>query len=189
MSLSLHTAPTLLPVSLEEARTVQHVDESDEDYLLELAINQATEDAEQIMKRAISPQKWQLTLYAFDGVLTLQRPKVTAVDSVKYVNTEGVLNTLDPSAYKLSASSDYTATLHPAYGTSWPSTRAEPEAVQVVFTCGDANVAAVPASIKAWILLRVGALFEFRSAWTLGKKIETNPHLDHLLDRYKVITF
>ena len=65
----------------------------------------------------------------------------------------------------------------------------EPEAVRVVFSCGYANVAAVPASIKAWILLRVGALFEHRSAWTSGKPIEFNPNLAHLLDRFKVITF
>lgn len=189
MPLSLHAAPTEAPITVADARTVHHVDGSADDFLIGLAIAQAVEDAEHIMKRAVMPQKWQLTLPCFEPVLTLQRPKVTQVDELKYIDSTGQLATLDPAAYVLAAASDYTATVSPAYATSWPATRQHPEAVRLVFSCGYVNAAAVPASIKAWILLRVGALFENRSAWTSGKPIEFNPNLDHLLDRFKVITF
>lgn len=189
MPLSLHTAPTDAPITVAEARGVHHVDGTADDFLIGLAIAQAVEDAEHIMKRAVMPQKWQLTLPCFEAVLTLQRPKVTQVDSLQYIDSTGQLATLAPEAYQLAAASDYTATVTPAYGTSWPVTRQHPEAVRVVFSCGYTNAGAVPASIKAWILLRVGALIENRSAWTQGKAIEFNPNLDHLLDRFKVITF
>ena len=105
-------------------------------------------------------------------------------------DTDGTLITLDPSAYVLAAASDYSARLVPAYGTTWPATRAMPEAVRIAFVTGYADAASVPELIKAWIKLRLGALYEHRQAWTSGTKaaIERNPFVDRLLDRYVVPT-
>jgi uncharacterized phiE125 gp8 family phage protein len=144
MALKLHTAATGQVVTTAEAKVQLRVTHSAEDALIAGMIGAATEQAEHLMGRALLPQKWQLTLDAFAPVLELQRPPVTAVDTVKYVDASGVLVTMDPAAYLLAKASDYTATLHPAHGTSWPTARSQPEAVQVVFSCGYADAAAVP---------------------------------------------
>lgn len=189
MALKLHTAAPgdgAGPVSLADAKLHLRVDGNAEDALITMMIDAATLEAEHIMGRAILPQKWQLTLDAFADALVLNRPPVTAVDSVKYVHADtGVLTTLDVSSYQLANASDYVARLTPAYGLTWPSTRAQPEAVQVVFTCGYADASKVPAPIKAWIKLRLGALYLHREAWTAGSKIERNEHVDFMLDGYR----
>lgn len=200
MPLSLITAPTLIPVSLVEAKLHLRVgvDASSEDTLITALINAATEDAEHLMQRAILPQQWQLTLDGFYdqsapadvcNSIALQRPTVTAVTSVKYRDsTTGTLTTLADTEYQVDLASPLVGRLAPAYGKSWPAVRAQLGAVQVLFTCGWADAASVPAAIKAWVLLRVGALYQNREAWTLGKAIERNPFLDHLLDRHRIFT-
>jgi uncharacterized phiE125 gp8 family phage protein len=185
MTLKLQTAATVLPVTLAEAKLHLRVDGADEDALITSLIGAATLDAEHLMGRAVMPQKWQVTLDAFINSIDLQRPPVTAVDSVKYVNAAGALTTVDPSVYQLVGVGEYTSRVVPAYGQAWPSPRAQAEAVQIVFSTGHADAASVPESIKAWIKLRVGALYEHREAWTVGQKIERNEHVDFLLDRYR----
>ncbi len=212
MPLQLHTAAAAAPVSLEEARLHLRVDQTDEDTLIEALVSAATADAEHLMGRAVMPQKWQLSLDAFPGgcvtdqfnpypvasnaptrvlqgfpgAIELLRPTVTAVDSINYLASDGTVTLLDAAAYTVAKASDYCAMVLPAYGSSWPATRYQPEAVQIVFSCGYANAAAVPAPIKAWIKLRVGALYENREAWTAGRAIEPNRFVDHLLDRYRI---
>ncbi|ATA54579.1 hypothetical protein CKY39_16205 [Variovorax boronicumulans] len=111
---------------------------------------------------------------------------MTGIDWVKYLATPtGIVTTLDPSGYQLMKGSDYGASVVPAFGQSWPAVRGQPEGVQILFSAGYANAAGVPEPIKAWIKLRVGALFENREAWTFGQKIETNDRIDCLLDRYR----
>jgi uncharacterized phiE125 gp8 family phage protein len=196
MPLKLITPRTLQPVTLAEAKLHLRVDTSDDDALITALIIAATDDAEALMQRAVLPQTWKLTLDSFGGAsswacIELQRPTVIAVTSVYYNQaSDGVLTLLDPSAYQLAAASDYTARLLPAYGTYWPDLRDQAEAVQVTFTAGYADAAAVPELIKAWIKLRVAALYENRSAWTGGMKeaIQRNEFVDRLLDRYCIIT-
>lgn len=185
MTLKLQTAATVLPVSLVEAKLHLRVDGTGEDTLITSLIGAATLDAEHLMGRAVMPQKWQVTLAAFCNSIDLQRPPVTGVDSVKYVNTAGVLTTIDQSVYQFVSGNDYTASVVPAYGQAWPTPRVQPEAVQIVFSSGYADAATVPEPIKAWIKLRVGALYEHREAWTVGQAIERNEHVDYLLDRYR----
>lgn len=190
MPLTLITARAVQPVSLAEAKLHLRVDHAADDALIGVLIIAATDDAEHLMGRAVLPQTWQLTLDNFTSTeITLQRPPISAITSVTYLQaSDGALTTLSPSAYVLATASDYTARLVPAYATSWPATRAMPEAVRIAFATGYPNAASVPELIKAWIKLRIGALYENRQAWTEGKVIERNPFVDRLLDRYTALT-
>ena len=185
MTLKLQTAATVLPVSLVEAKLHLRVDGTGEDALITSLIGSATLEAEHLMGRAIMPQKWQLTLDAFESEMALQRPPVTGVDSVTYVNTAGTPTVLSAGVYQVIAGSDYTSSIVLAYGQSWPAIRGQREAVKVVFSTGYADAAAVPEPIKSWIKLRLAALYEHREAWTVGQPIERNEFTDYLLDRYR----
>lgn len=188
MSLQLTTAPTVLAVSLAEAKLHLRVDGTDEDTLITALIGAACESAEQHTGRALLPQAWTLTLDAFPALIQLTRVPVTAVTSIKYDDLDGVEQTLAPADYTLSTGGDYgVATIVPTYAKAWPSTRAQPGAVRVVFAAGYANAAAVPESIKAWIKLQVGAMFDNRAA---EGPVQTHAlgFADRLLDRYRVYT-
>lgn len=186
MSLRLHAAPTLQPVTLAAIQEHLRVDAGVEETLIQALIDAATASAEQMMGRAIMPQKWQLMTDSFDDLL-LKMPTVTAVDSVKYVNTSGVLTTLDPSVYQTVIASDYDASIVLAYGQSWPEIREQPESVQVIFSCGYPDAASVPAPIVAWIKLCVGALYANRELESLNQTHSLGI-ADRMLDRYKVFT-
>lgn len=193
MTLMLHTPASALPVSLQEAKLHCRIitDTSDfkphpEDDLITTLIGSATQDAEHIMGRAVMPQKWQVTLDGFRSYsINLRRPPVTAITAFEYVDATGVVQTLAGTEYQLANASDYTALVTPAFGKEWPATRRQLEAVKIVFSCGYANAAAVPDVIKTWIKLRIGALYENRETWTVGSKIESNVHIDRLLDRHR----
>jgi hypothetical protein len=194
------------------------VDCTDDDALIAALIEAATQDAEHLMQRAIMPQQWRLTLDSFaeaarnpnamvqagewrqwvpitpaqpgpTGYILLQRPTVRSVDSIQYVAADtGVLTTLDPSLYQSDLSSEFVGRIAPAYAKTWPAVRNQLAAIVVLFTSGWADAASVPNVIKAWIKLRIGALYEHREAWTTRFPIDPNPHVDYLLDRYRVHT-
>lgn len=192
MTLRLQTPSAAPCVTVQEAKLhcrtivdISDVSNTSEDALFASLIAAATQDAEHLMGRSVMPQKWQVMLDAFSSSMDLQRPTVTAIDSIKYIDAAGTLQTLAPSVYQAVLASEYTARAVLAYGQSWPSTRSQPEAVQIVFSTGYADAASVPELIKTWIKLRVGALYENREAWTTGQAIERNAHVDYLIDRYR----
>lgn len=212
-TLTLHTAATAQPVSLDEAKLHLRVTDTAEDTLIQSLIDAATDEAENITRRALMPQKWKYTADRFPGTVYphiqwpphgyqnlvsgvlpihsrevfLRRPPITGVDSVQYVDETGALVTLDPSQYQVASASDYSARVVPAFGLTWPVTRLQPEAVQIVFSCGYADAASVPGPIKAWIKLRIGALYENREEMVVGQRLVRLdlPFVDSLLDRYR----
>jgi uncharacterized phiE125 gp8 family phage protein len=113
------------------------------------------------------------------------------VDSIKYIDTAGVQQTLSPAQYQVDAYSEPPRIL-PAYGLQWPSTRQQPNAVEVLFTVGyGTTAAAVPDGIKAWMKLRIGSLYEHREDALLierGQLVQL-PFVDSLLLPYRVNAF
>jgi len=186
MALKLTTPASTYPVTLAEAKLHCRVDASDDDALITVLITAATEMAEQATGRAIMPQTWELTLDAFPDAFELTRIPVASVTSLKYWDTDGVQQTLGTMLYELSTASDFSAaTVAPVYGGTWPATRDQANAVALRYVAGWPDAATVPDSIKAWIKLQVGAMYEHREAegavqtYALG-------YADRLLDRYKV---
>jgi len=161
-ALKLVTAPIIEPVTLEEARVHCKVTSTAEDFLLELAIRAAREHAEAYTGRRFVTQTWDYFLDCLPiGEIELPYGPLVSVTSVKYFDEAGVEQTLATSEYQVDASSD-PGRIAPAYGKSWPSARAQLNAVTVRFVCGYGGLASVPFSIKAAILLIVGHLFEHR---------------------------
>lgn len=182
------TDEALLAVSLDDAKLHLRVDHADEDDLIVLLIRAAMEDAEAVMGRALLPQTWRQRLDAWPaGPVELGPASVIAVTAVTSIDPDGTPVDLDVLDEVQLQADDLTARLWPAYGSSWPATRAQPDAVSITYTCGTwGTPAAVPALVLAWIKLRIGALYLHREAWTSGKAIERNEHVDGLLDRYRV---
>lgn len=161
MALKLITPATAQPVTLEEVKLACRFDTTDLDDDIEAMLAEATRLVEHETGVSLMPQTWELTLSEFSSVLTLTRPPVAAVTSIKYIDTAGVQQTLSPGAYALDTSSAYgPATITPVYGTTWPATRSQPGAVVVRYTSGYANIAAVPQQLKRQIKIVVATLID-----------------------------
>lgn len=188
MGLSLITAPAAEPISLAELKAQCRIDSSAEDALLGIFVQAARERAEQITGTALVSQTWDQTLDAFPAAeIELLKPPVSAITSVKYVDTSGVQQTYSSANYTLD-SSTFPGWVLPAYGTEWPATRDQANAVTVRYVTGYANAAAVPAAIKAWCLLTAGFLYANREALVIDGRVAEIPSrfVDGMLDPYRV---
>jgi uncharacterized phiE125 gp8 family phage protein len=188
-ALSTKVSATADPVTLYEARAQVREVATTQDVLLSSLITAATQDAERLMQRPIMPQQWQWVADKFsaesDSRITIPVPSRSVV-SFNYVrDTDGTTVALALNTdYLADFRGEYYTLFSPAYGTAWPTPRSQPGAVEVVLNVGWVDADSVPMAIKQWILMRVGALFAHREAWTSGEAIFNNPFIDRMLDRW-----
>jgi uncharacterized phiE125 gp8 family phage protein len=186
MSTKLITAPASEPVSLAEAKLHLRVTSTDDDTLITALIAAARETAEHEMGRSIISQTWEKALDMFPDAIEL--PPVASITSLKYLDSDGVEQTLSTGSYTMDNASDTAPSwLTPAAGYGWPETYADVNAVKVRYVAGWANAAAVPQGIKQWMLLNIGHWYENREASTAGGLVAL-PFIASLLDRYRVWT-
>lgn len=188
MPAKLITAPAVEPVTVAEARAHLYVTHTDDDTLIGAFIAAARQDCEHRIQRALVTQTWERTLDSFPAAISLPMAPLASVTSVKYIDGDGNEQTLAASAYYVDTDSEPGQVL-PAYGASWPTVRDLPNAVRVRYVAGyGADGSFVPAALKQWILLRVGALYENRESAVTSQPIQAAPRefADGLLDRFKL---
>jgi uncharacterized phiE125 gp8 family phage protein len=181
MSWKLIAPPTGHALSLAEAQLAARVDVdgngvSPLDAEILAAIETYTSEAETLTKRSIIDQTWRLTLDRFPEAIKLYRPPLLQVIDLKFVDAEGVQQTLDPQDYFVDSASEPGYVL-PAPGCRWPDTAVRANAVEVQIRCGyGADHNSVPASIRGFIRARIAEQFK------TGKHAE-NEHVKGLLAR------
>lgn len=121
------------------------------------------------------------------GKIELPLARLQSVDYVKYLDKNGVQQTLDPAQYIVDGDSE-PGIIAPAYGAYWPDSQSVPNAVRIGFTAGYGDAAKVPAGIKAWMLMRIGAMYENREEVAVGPRVVVLeiPFVDKLLDPYRI---
>lgn len=187
MRVEIVTPPAVEPLTVAEARAHCRLgDDTSQDDLLSRGIASARERIEARIGRALVEQTLDVYLDRFPtgGGYNLRRirqlgwdapgflpgpvaivlpyPPLQSVTSVKYLNQAGTLATLDPSAYRVIASTFNPGKVEPALYQSWPATAELSDAVVVRIVAGYGDAAAVPSAIKSAALLIVGHLFEHR---------------------------
>lgn len=157
-------APATEPVTLQEAKDHLRVTHDLEDTLIAALIDAAVSNLDGwsgILGRCIVSQTWRQDFGEFTDCIRLPFPDVQSV-TVAYTDDAGNAQTVAGSEYHL-VNRASGAVIELADGAAWPSTYTRPDAVRVTMVCG---YAAVPAAIKAAILLHVGALYENRASVT-----------------------
>lgn len=179
--------PSAEPVTLAEAKVHCRVEVSDDDAYITSLIVAVRMAAEQALQRTLITSTYKLNLDCFpSGAIELPYPVLQSVTSVKYYDTNGTQQTLTASThYRLDLVSQPGA-VHAV--DSWPDTQTRPDAVEVVYVAGWANAAAVPQSIKHWMMMRVETLYDARADFSIGRGIVSvsMPFADSLLDPYRV---
>jgi uncharacterized phiE125 gp8 family phage protein len=184
--LVLSDAPAEEPVSLEEAKQHLRVEIETDDALITSLIMAAREHVEMFTRRQLVTATWVWTLDGFLGqVVRLPKPPLQAITTVAYLDGAGTPQTLDASLYHVNAAVQ-PGVLTPAFGRSWPTTREASDAVTITYVAGYGAAAAVPATLKAAIVLLVGDLYEHREARS-EMRLEDNPTVLRLLWGVRVL--
>lgn len=188
MTLKLITPPGEEPITLDEAKAQCRIDadETADDAFLQALIKAAREMAEHQTGRAFVTQTLELVLDAFPAAFVLRRPPTIAIESVKFLDSTGVQQTLNPVDTLLDNDSE-PGYLVPAYGKTWPDSYPVPNAVRVRYTAGYGDRTKVPESIKQWMLLMIGTGYANRETVVQGQ-ISTlgRQYWDALLDPYRL---
>lgn len=184
MDLNLHllTAPTVLPVEVEELAT--HLRDTGEDqkaYMQDIILPSAVASVEKALSRSIMTQTWQ---WVFDGgfpatgILRMPRPPLQSVSSVKYIDVDSTTQTWDSGNYHVETKGQY-GRLWLADGISWPTdlllSRPGVATIEYVAGYGDQQDK-VPAGIRGLVLLMAAHLFNHREILLVGTSIVDIPH-------------
>lgn len=174
-------------ISLAEAKLHLRVDHNTEDDLISALITAAREHVEKYLNLAVVEKSLTLYLDAFPSgnVIELPYSNLIGIDSVKYRDGSGALQTWDPSNYTEDTASN-PGRLIKAYNVSWPNTLGHPQAVEITYTAGyGGSPPEVPQPIIAAMMLVIGDLYEHREA-VKDTQSYVNPTVDRLLHFYRV---
>ena len=172
MKVKLITAPTIEPVTLAELKTHLRLDSgSTEDSLLTAIIQAARERVEDITRRALLTQTWELYLDNFPSVNYIELPfgNLQSVNSFKYTDSDSVEHTLiENTDYLVELNGEGIGRVVLVYNGSWPTaTLNTSNPIVIEFDCGWEAAADVPSKIKSAIMLFCGDLYENRESQTL----------------------
>ncbi len=163
-------APTLRPISLDEAKAHLKISGSDEDTIVGIYLDAAINACENKLQTAIMDSRFTLYSRCFSQHLNLQKNYVSAINSVKYYDSDGVQQTVTPTDYALQ---DYRVPnvlyFNEAYVSPTTDTREFP--VEVSFNAGFMAATGVIPNIRSAVLLEVGDRYENRQNEIVGDRI------------------
>lgn len=197
MSIRIVSESTLEPISVDEAGfNLRAADDGNsppayiEAATIERLIKVAREVAEEETELSILERTYELTTDCF-GEIELPRPPVHSIESVKYIDVNGVEQTLSTAIYML----DNRAHLRPAmlrlkYEQSWPDHRRESGAIRVRYVAGfrledSPPLDVVPESLRQAMHLLIAHYWSNREA--VGADLRELPMgVCYLLGKYRV---
>jgi uncharacterized phiE125 gp8 family phage protein len=195
---ALITPPTEAVLSLAEIKAHVRVEHSDDDALLVLYLNAAVALIDPAaggwLGRALRPQTWE---YRLDGFpcwsIELPYPPLINVISVKYDDVNGVEQTLIESThFRVLGKGAPLArqSIEPLWGGAWPVARCQAESVRIRYQCGYplAPSDAIPAVIRQWLLLKIGAFYANREQFAIGGAMAVSlpDHVEQMINSVRV---
>lgn len=190
MGLIQTAAPSAEPITPDQAKLHCRIDTSDENALIDALIVSARQQAEQRTGRALITQQWECALDFFPawrGNIFLPNPVLQSVQSVTYLDADGIRQTLPATDYQV-VNNELIGRILPAFGKTWPSCRIQPGSVIVKYTAGYGDAAAVPQGIKTWMLMAIGTWYAQREVVITGTIVAELPRdfFAALLDPFTV---
>ena len=184
--LSLVTAPTSEPVSVDDCKLATRIESTSEDDFLAQLVTAAREQIEVDTDLKLMPQTWRLTLDAFPWRMgcnpyAIELPiwPVRSV-SIKYDDLSQVEQTLSPSRYYL-RNAAYPAVIRPEVGYAWPATSIRAGSVRIDIEAGFTDAAAVPTRAKQ-------ALYMLFGHWVEHRHLATSKSYNAIDMAYKSLT-
>lgn len=170
-----------LPVPLDDFKAHARETTPYQDDVLLGFIETATDHCEQLLGRFLRPTTLLVTLDAFPTEIGLPRSPATSIAWIKYIDPDGIEQTLATTVYRLDASNELRSRIVLKFGQAWPATRSEVGCVTVQYVT---SVVATSA-IKGWIKMAAARLNENREA-SAEQVLHDHAFVDRLLDRDSV---
>lgn len=204
MTVRVIEEPSVEPITVAEAKLFMRETQDEQDAVIGALITAVRQYGENYTRRAFVRRKLELTLPEFpcgEGIIEVPKPPLRWVESIKYIDVNGVLQTVDPAAYQVDTYSE-PGRIKPAYNEFWQVTRNDFNPVQVRYVCGypegeaspsdqESLTENIPAAIKQWMKARVATLYENREMVAVGTIVAELPKhiIDGMLDPYIVRMF
>lgn len=181
--LIIATAATGEPLTLAEAKAHARVDGDADDLLLENLIAAGRKHAEDVTRRQLMQVQYRIEFPDFSDEVILPRPPLQQVDSIKYLDSDDALQTMDATDYQVSNGEP--ARVKPVYGKSWPTVKSGTyNAVQMTFTAGYASRASIPELIRVALREWIVAHYDSLRAGGIGQaaiQVETSKRMINLM--------
>lgn len=193
MWLERQSGGTLDLVSLDEARNHLRIIGVDHDADIQNAIAAASavldvdEDGFGGLGFPLVAQQWSVKASGFTSkLLRLPFPRISSVDEVRYLPTVGAAQVVPSEQYVMTRKGRLShLVLLSAF--ECPALADRPDAVEILFTAGWANVASVPEDIKQAAKLLMAHFFENRQAEIEGAVTSKLQYgVDRLTARYRM---
>jgi uncharacterized phiE125 gp8 family phage protein len=176
-NLTLYTAPTTEPLTLDEVKSYLRIDTSDDDVYLWSLLTTARKFCESFQNRVYITQTWEVS---FDNwpcsVIELPKGNLQSITHIKYTDSDNVITTIDSGDYVVSTRG-MLGKVAPAYGKSWPSFTPCPlDPIVIRYVCGYGTADDVPEQVKQAMYLLISHWYEQRipisMTNTVSKEIE-----------------
>lgn len=189
MATKIITAPSFEPLSVADVSEYLRLDDSPTDTLLiSSLITAARQHLENYLNRYIAEQTVELALTGWKDKIDLSAP-VQSVTSVKYLDENGVEQTLNPNQYLVDTYSE-PAAIYPAHDVTYPNLYDQENNVKICYVVGftsggspDTNP--LPDPLKFAMMLIIGDLYANREAGG-EKAYQVNPTVQNLLQFYRL---
>ena len=181
-----------MAVSMEDAKSHLRVDHADDDLMIGAYLMAAIEGLDgpgSLLNRGLITQAFACDLPCFPcGQIDLPMCSVTEVTTIKYLDSDGVSQTVPDTVWQLVTDNRFTAYLALKAGQVWPDTFGQDAAVSIEFKSGFGDTADdVPFPIKAAILLRTADLYKNREQ-TGDRQSYENPSYATLIASYRKLS-
>lgn len=210
------TPPSGEPVTLAAAKSHLRLETALDDDYVNVLIAAARSYVEEACWRVMLAQTWELVLPGFLGedrfelgerdrrgfswpvvssstsrflpYIELPRGQTDSLasDAVKYIDANGVQQTLAASVYTLD-NVNVPARVRLAYDQAWPMTRDQWDAVRIQYVVGWASAAAVPAPLIQAMLILIAAMYEFRTPEVEAVLAKVGFSVDALMQPYRLV--
>jgi len=184
------TAPSAEPLLEADVKTRLSITDSLDDDDITAYIQASREQAESFMQQSIITQTVELALDRFPDEIELPMGPVQSITSVKYIDTDGVEQTLSSAVYTID---DYSPVpwLLLVEDNVWPDTYDSANAVKVRYVAGWGDAGTdVPEDIKTAMLLVIGHWIRFQAVAESGIGPTLLPRQFYqLLQRHRTIKF
>jgi uncharacterized phiE125 gp8 family phage protein len=169
--MTLVTGPTVEPVSVSEMKDDRRITDDPEDALCDLYLSAARRAIELRTGLALVTQTWEAAYDCWPtatdlnpwGGFVVPRPPLQSVTSIKYIDGDGVEQTLAATEYTVNTRA-FPGEIVLAYGKSWPTIRAVPNAIVIRFVAGfGATPESVPETLRDAIRLEAADRYVYRT--------------------------
>ena len=165
VNLELVTAPATKPVTTAEAKSWMRVDISDDDTLIDSLIESATDQFEIITGRQLVTATYDYFADGWilnnKGCLEIPLGNVASITSIKYKDTDEVLQTWSSAKYEVNLKKQIVE-IRPITTENFPSLGDEFNSVEIRFTAGYGAASAVPDAIKQCLYMMISDAYEHR---------------------------